>query len=68
MEQGELRASPEGALWAKLLLATGCKGIYYKDYPAMSHFICPEWSHLKPSDAVLYTRALIDALPSEYTR
>ena len=68
MEQMELHMSHKEAGWAHLLQITGRKGIYYKDYPAMSHFICPEWSHLKPSDAVLYTKALIDALPSEYTR
>jgi hypothetical protein len=28
----------------------------------MKDFICPEWSHLKPSDAVLYTKALIGHL------
>jgi len=66
MEQMELQMSPKEAGWAHLLQAAGCKGIYYKDYPSMSHFTCPEWSHLKPSDAVLYTKALIDALPAEY--
>ena len=68
MEQVEQKVSPEAALWTQLLQATGCKGIYYKDYPGMSHFICPEWSHLSPADAVLYTKALIDALPQEYVR
>jgi hypothetical protein len=68
MEQMELHLSPKEAGWAHLLQATGCKGIYYTDYPAMNHFTCPEWSHLKPSDAVLYTKALIAALPSEFTR
>lgn len=66
MEAMEQQASPKETLWTQLLKATGCKGIYYKDYPSMSHFVCPEWSHLKPSDAVIYTRALIDALPQEY--
>ena len=68
MERMEKQMMPKEAGWAHLLQTTGCKGIHYTDYPAMSHFICPEWSHLKPSDAVLYTRALIDALPSEFTR
>ena len=68
MEQMEQKLSPQAAGWAHLLQATGRKGVYYKDYPAMSHFTCPEWSHLKPSDAVLYTKALIDALPHEFAR
>ncbi len=41
---------------------TGCKGIYFTDYPATAHFECPEWSHLKPSDAILYTKAFVQEM------
>ncbi|MBS1566440.1 MAG: hypothetical protein JST39_18800, partial [Bacteroidetes bacterium] len=51
--------------WDKLLEVTGCKGIYFSDYPALAHFQCPEFSHLKPTDAVAYTRGLVDILKTE---
>jgi hypothetical protein len=55
----DIKRYPKTAYWDRLLTFTGCKGIYYLDYPETSHFVCPEWSHLTPTDAVLYTKALI---------
>ncbi len=34
----------------------GLSWIFYADYPAIANLICPEWSHLTPADAVVYTR------------
>lgn len=56
---------PREKYYDKLLSTTGCKGIHFKDYPDMANLICPEWSHLKKEDAVLYTQALIRALQKE---
>ncbi|HLA58291.1 MAG TPA: hypothetical protein VK622_06005 [Puia sp.] len=53
---------PRAAYWDRLLALTGCKGIYFTDYPATNHFDCPEWSHLTPADAVIYTKAFIQEL------
>jgi hypothetical protein len=53
--------------WDPLVAATGSKGIFFTDYPATSHFICPEWSHLTPQDAISYTKALINELPPSFT-
>jgi hypothetical protein len=64
---GEQRAFPRERFWQPLLAATGCPGIHFADDPATVHFICPEWSHLSPPDAVLYTKALISRLPSSFT-
>jgi hypothetical protein len=66
MREGENHAFPRAALWDVLLATTHCPGIYYSDYPATDHFVCPEWSHLRPSDAVLYTKALIGELPKSF--
>src|ERR1700712_4736605 len=55
----DIKRYPKTAYWDRLLTFTGCKGIYYLDYPETSHFICPEWSHLAPADAVIYTKSLI---------
>jgi len=53
---------PRAEYYDKLPAITNCDGIYFKDYPDMKDFICPEWSHLTPADAVLYTKALIGHL------
>jgi hypothetical protein len=62
---GEHRGFPRKAYWDRLLATTGCQGIYFEDYPAISSFICPEWSHLKPSDAVIYTKNLVKIMSEE---
>jgi len=62
MREAEMQGFPRTQYWDKLLDVTGCPGIYFEDYPATAHFVCPEWSHLKPSDAVIYTKTLIPAL------
>lgn len=56
---------PREKYFDKLLSLTDCKGIHFKDYPEMADLICPEWSHLKPADGVVYTNALIKALEKE---
>jgi hypothetical protein len=66
MAIGEAQGYPRNKYWEPLLAATQCKGIHFKDDPATDHFICPEWSHLSPSDAVVYTRALIGHLPESF--
>lgn len=56
---------PRQEYWDKLLAFTNTNGIYFEDYPATAHFICPEWSHLSPKDAAEYTKALINILEKE---
>jgi hypothetical protein len=53
---------PRQAYWDRLLTETGCKGIYFKDNPATAGLTCPEFSHLTPSDAVIYTTSLVGTL------
>jgi hypothetical protein len=55
----ELQGYPREKYWDRLLAETGCDGIYFKDYPELSGFVCPEWSHLAPHDAISFTHALI---------
>jgi hypothetical protein len=59
---GEQQGFPRKDYWDRILTTTGCPGIYFMDYPATANFICPEWSHLKPADGILYTKSLIKAL------
>ncbi len=61
----EHKGFPRTDYWDRLLSITNCKGIYFEDYPAIASFICPEWSHLKPADAVIYTKNLVKILSEE---
>jgi hypothetical protein len=62
---GEEKGFPRTAYWDRLLAVTGCKGIHFKDYPAIAHFVCPEWSHLASDDALIFTKNLIKILQDE---
>jgi hypothetical protein len=62
MWQGEQMGFPRDAFWNKLLAVTRAEGIHFADYPETSGFICPEWSHLSPADAVVYTNHLINQM------
>jgi hypothetical protein len=64
-KEAELKGFPRAAYWDRLLSYTGCKGVHYSDYPATADLICPEWSHLCPADAVIYTKSLVKALKEE---
>ncbi|HEY4937080.1 MAG TPA: hypothetical protein VII44_10895 [Puia sp.] len=64
-KEAELKGFPRAAYWDRLLAFTGCKGVHYADYPATENMICPEWSHLSPADAVIYTKSFIKALQEE---
>lgn len=59
---GERMAFPREKYWDKLLAVTNCPGIHFEDYPAIAHFQCPEFSHLKPSDAIVWTKNLVAIL------
>ncbi|PWT70750.1 MAG: hypothetical protein C5B59_20315 [Bacteroidetes bacterium] len=66
--QGEYEAFPRDRMWEPILAATKCRGFHFRDYHAWDHFVCPEWSHLSPSDATVYTDALVDILPPSFSR
>lgn len=57
--QGEQMGFPREKYWDKLIEKTQCAGIHFKDYPVTADMYCPEFSHLSPSDAVVYTKELI---------
>lgn len=64
---GELKAledrlNPRARDWERLLKETGAPGIYYEDYPELSSFICPEWSHLNAGDSVEFSKRLVPHL------
>lgn len=50
---------PRTEYWDALLTYTNAPGIHFIDYPETASFICPEWSHLSPKDAITYTHHLV---------
>ncbi len=63
--QEEDKAFPRAKYWDRILTVTGCQGIHFKDYPATANLQCPEFSHLKQRDAIVFTKTLIEALQKE---
>lgn len=63
--QGEQMAFPRDKYWERLLKETNCKGIYFQDYPAIAHFECPEFSHLSPPQARIFTKNIIEILEKD---
>ena len=61
----ESKVFPKSEYWDKMLTATNCKGVHYKDYPELSNFFCPEFSHLSPRDAMVYTKHLVTILKTD---
>ena len=66
---GELKTledsrTPRARTWDALLKETKAPGIYYSDFPELSDFSCPEWSHLSAGDSVEFTRRLVPHLQS----
>ncbi|MFT3682702.1 MAG: hypothetical protein QM791_20765 [Ferruginibacter sp.] len=63
--QAEQMGYPREKYWQRVLDTTGCPGMHFKDYPATAGLICPEWSHLTPTDAVIFTKEFIRVLQEE---
>ncbi|GGM95681.1 hypothetical protein GCM10010967_31470 [Dyadobacter beijingensis] len=54
----EQQAYPRALYWERLVKETGVAGIHFADYPELSRYKCPEWSHLTPADARAFTKDL----------
>ena len=63
--QGENMGFPREKYWDKLLSITNCPGIHFLDYPAIDHFVCPEFSHLSRPDAIAFTKHFIEILEKD---
>ena len=62
---GEKMGYPREKYWDRLLAITGCPGIHFADYPAIANFVCPEFSHLKQPDEIIFTKIFIKILSEE---
>src|SRR6266852_3601292 len=62
LKELEDRETPRVKTWDPLLKMTGAPGIYYSDFPELSGFTCPEWSHLSAGDSVEFSKRLVPHL------
>src|SRR5437588_3879524 len=62
LKELEDRETPRGKTWDPLLKMTNAPGIYYSDFPELSGFDCPEWSHLSAGDLVEFSKRLVPHL------
>lgn len=62
---GENMGYPRQQYWDRLLKETRTQGIHFMDYKETASYVCPEFSHLAPSDAVHYTKQLVRILEQE---
>ncbi|MDP9004628.1 MAG: hypothetical protein M3N12_07540 [Verrucomicrobiota bacterium] len=58
----EDQLNPRARDWERLLKETKAPGIYYEDFPELSSFTCPEWSHLSAGDSVEFSKRLVPHL------
>jgi hypothetical protein len=58
----EDRITPRAQFWDPLLEQAGVPGIHFEDYPELSGFNCPEWSHLSAGDSVEFSKRLVPHL------
>jgi len=62
LKELEDKLTPRQQNWDPLLQMTKAPGIYYSDYPELSGFDCPEWSHLTAGDSVEFSKRLVPHL------
>jgi hypothetical protein len=62
LKELEDKITPRAQTWDPLVQQTAVPGIYFKDFPELSCFECPEWSHLSASDSVEFTKRLVPHL------
>ena len=62
LKELEDKIMPRQKSWDPLLQMTHAPGIYYSDFPELSGFNCPEWSHLTAGDSVEFSKRLIPHL------
>jgi len=62
LKELEDKIMPRQQSWDPLLQMTHTPGIYYSDFPELSGFNCPEWSHLTAGDSVEFSKRLVPHL------
>lgn len=65
-KEREARGFPRDKYWDRILAVTGCPGVHYQDFPEISQYECPEFSHLSPIDATDFTKHFIRILQDQH--
>lgn len=63
---GEQKGFPRDKYWDRLLMETKCEGVHFMDFPEISTYQCPEFSHLSPDDAIDFTKHFVNILKTKY--
>ncbi|MBK8702079.1 MAG: hypothetical protein IPN29_21910 [Saprospiraceae bacterium] len=63
--QGEQMGFPRDKFWEKLLTVTGSQGMHFEDYPELKKMQCTEFSHLRQSDGIIYTKKVVEVLSKD---
>jgi len=58
----EEQYTPKELYWDRFARGTAAETIHFRDHPSLSHFECPDGSHLDFADAGRFTRALAEIL------
>jgi hypothetical protein len=53
------RSYPRLAFWDRIVASTRATAFHWKDYPALSVFVCPDGSHLDRQDTKAFTEAFV---------
>ncbi len=64
----EERFYPRTRSWDGLIRATGAPGIYFADYPQLTGYYLPEWSHLTRAEAERFTAAIYPLIEEQFRR
>lgn len=58
----EEKNAPRAEYWEPLLREANAVGVHFQDHEGLRGFECPEWSHLRREDAVLFSTRLMPIL------
>lgn len=61
----EQQIFPRELYWDRLLKDTQSEGIHFADYPQLSKYKCPDWSHLTSDDTHAFTADLIKIIEAK---
>ena len=56
---------PRKEYWDEFIKLVDCPGYHFDDYPQLSQFYTPEWSHLATPDAKKYTKEILKIMQKD---
>ncbi len=65
--QNENAKAPKANYWDNISTLTKIPTIHFQDYPQLTHFKCPDGSHLDAKDAPIFTEALSKIIKEKFS-